>query len=69
MGGKSISSKAMFGVIAFIGVLFVFLGLAAGWGLSGGFLNIKLNLSIIQVLPFLTVGLGVNDLFIVLSSV
>ncbi|KAJ8602463.1 hypothetical protein CTAYLR_001302 [Chrysophaeum taylorii] len=64
-GVGSLRAKASFAAMSFVGVLFVFLGLAAGWGLAAGFMNIKLNVSIIQVLPFLTVGLGVNDMFIV----
>eukprot|EP00635_Sarcinochrysidales_sp_CCMP3193_P013522 CAMPEP_0118910582 /NCGR_PEP_ID=MMETSP1166-20130328/12657_1 /TAXON_ID=1104430 /ORGANISM="Chrysoreinhardia sp, Strain CCMP3193" /LENGTH=1419 /DNA_ID=CAMNT_0006850049 /DNA_START=89 /DNA_END=4348 /DNA_ORIENTATION=+ len=64
----SLRSRLGLASVAVLGVLVVFAGLAAGWGLSAGYLNIKLNVSIIQVLPFLLVGLGVNDLFLIISA-
>jgi len=45
------------------GILCVFLGAAAGVGL-GLYAGLKYNATSVQVLPFLLLGLGINDLFV-----
>jgi len=65
---QNISSHLGFMAVSIFGVVFVFLGLVCGWGLSAGYLNIKLNTASVQVLPFLLIGIGINDQFVMTAA-
>lgn len=51
------------GAVGVLGVLLVALSVAAGLGISS-VIGIKFNAASTQVLPFLMLGLGVDDMFL-----
>ena len=61
-GGAKHKLKAV--ALALAGIACVFFGAAAGVGL-GCYAGLKFNALSVQVLPFLLLGLGINDLFVV----
>jgi len=63
---RSFFHKSRF-ILGLFGVLTVALGIGSGLGVAS-MLGIKFNATSIQVLPFLLLGLGVDDMFIVAGS-
>ena len=53
--------------IAIFGVLSSALAVAASFGIVGGIIGVKFN-SVVSISPFLLVGLGVDDMFVLLRS-
>jgi len=54
-------------ILGFLGVVTVALGIGSGLGIASVY-GVKFNATSVQVLPFLLLGLGVDDMFIVASS-
>eukprot|EP00937_MAST-01D_sp_MAST-1D-sp2_P002283 g2283.t1 len=63
-GALAVSGGVKAGVAGLIGVLFLGLAVAAGFGLSALF-GVDFNPLVLQVLPFLLIGIGANDMFVV----
>ena len=55
------------GLTALFGVVGALLSVGASFGLTGGIFGIKFN-SVVSVSPFLLLGLGVDDMFVLLRS-